>query len=492
MKSAQPSLQLESLTTLFVSGATLLLLGVYISHRFSTAGGLDLATIGLSACVVLGLVVAAQRTRKRLLTVEGIERRLHAFSDTGEDSLLPLLDRSPVGSGWNRLVDQIRNNHLDQQIERRLAGSTSSGSEKFARTLRSLPEGIAISDPEGTFTYSNPAWQSLLGLDAAVKQDGGEKKEAQTGEDKESTSLIPTLESVGFTNLDEIKASLLQGSKPLTVELKFGSSIAEGVLQLSRVPLEGRKDEPQGFAWLVRNVTQMSLARESHEQFLAAATHELRTPLTNIKAYSESLLDLEDISPDQQRSFFNVIHSEANRLGRLLNQLLDIQQLEAGSMTLRTSVFDIQRMLQEVREHIAPLVEEKQLRLNCRIAPNIKAITGDKEKLISCLVNLLGNAVKYTPEGGEVALHAEQLESCLAIHVEDTGIGIAEEDQAKIFERFYRCQDDRVDQLEGNGLGLAFALEVAHLHGGEIQVESELDKGSRFSLRLPTSEQPAA
>ena len=142
-------------------------------------------------------------------------------------------------------------------------------------------------------------------------------------------------------------------------------------------------------------------------------------------------------------------------------------------------------MVKEVQDHINPLVGDKDLKLVCRIAPSLKTIHADKEKLTSCLVNLLGNAVKYTPDGGEVRLIADQQESHVSISVEDTGIGIAEEELDKIFERFYRCHDDRVSELEGNGLGLSFCMEVARLHGGELTVESQLNEGSRFTLRIP-------
>jgi len=251
--------------------------------------------------------------------------------------------------------------------------------------------------------------------------------------------------------------------------------------------LEGRFAEQSGFVWMLRDVTQQCIARESHEQFLASATHELRTPLTNIRAYTESLLTQQEATPEQQKEFYNVIHTEAARLGRLLNELLDIQQLEAGSMTIQTNQFEIQRMVAEIQDHLNPLLVEQDQKFACRIAPDLTSIEADKEKVTSCLINLLGNAVKYTPPGGEIRLLAERIDTWIDITVVDTGIGIAKEELPEIFDRYYACDDESVGEIEGNGLGVACCQEVARLQGGELVVESQLDKGSRFTLRLPAT-----
>lgn len=479
MAVRQKSLMQESAWITVLSGMALFFLGAFGAYEFADDPH---ALLPLASVALVGLLVistAVFRLRSRLQITAALETQLVALNQTAESlpsSLVPILDKGPVGSGWNRLIQSKQCEEIDRAIERRVQGqSNHTGTEKFARALRSISEGIAISDRLGKLSYSNPAWSALAG--GGQDESGG----------PEGGSIIEAFQPAGFQNWDEIQDQILAGTKPISVELHAGRAVADGVLQLSRFPLEGRAHEPEGYVWTLRNITQHAMARESHEQFLASATHELRTPLTNIRAYTESLIEMENISKQQQQEFFNIIYAEAGRLGRLLNQLLDIQQLEAGSMTIVPNPFDIRRMVQEVQDYIAPLIAAKKLNFVCRIAPDIKNIEADKEKVISCLINLLGNAIKYTPEGGEVRLAAEQQESCVTIAVEDTGIGISEEDLPKIFERFYRAQDERVAELEGNGLGLAFALEVARLHGGELKAESKLNEGSRFLLRLPVS-----
>lgn len=479
MKERTHSLYRDTLCAIVLCGTVLFACGVIVSGESAGNSSIQLLLVSTATATSVLLFVTLARCRRRLTTVDLLERQLSAFVQPSEEnrestSLQPIMQGSRVSNGWNRIVDLVANRNLDQQIERRLQGKTNDRqAERFGRMIRSLAEGVATTDRSGTVHYANPSW---IGLVSGELEDESHFL---------GQSILNWLARLEATNWSDVSPSLLEGTRPLSISLQLGTSTHHGILQLNRMPLEGRINESEGFVWVLKDVTQQVLANEAHEQFLSSATHELRTPLTNIRAYTESLLEIESISPEQQREFFNVIYAEAGRLGRLLNQLLDIQQLEAGSMTVQSAPFDVLRMVHEIQEHISPLVEEKGLQLNCRIAPSLKTMTADKDKVTSCLVNLLGNAVKYTPEGGEIRLIAEQQDTHLTLTVEDNGIGIAEGELTKIFERFYRSQDDRVGEIEGNGLGLSFCMEVARLHGGELTVESQFNKGSRFTLRIP-------
>ncbi|HBE69659.1 MAG TPA: hypothetical protein DDW52_16055 [Planctomycetaceae bacterium] len=464
--------------TLVVQGIVLMLVGALIAEIVLSSHPVSMAWVA----AVLGISIAAAavyRLRKNLNFPARLQSQLARFAaepNNPQESLHTIIDQQKAGQGWNRLVESYLEITSDRSIERRITTVPGAiGNERYARALRSLPEGVAITDRDGNLAYANAAW-------SCSAQPTGH---SQPSESNERKSISDVLAAVGYENWGVIAPHLLEGTRPNKWELHLGPGVHDGVMRLERTPMDGRKGEDEGFVWTLRDITQSAIAREAHEQFLASATHELRTPLTNIRAYSESLVEMDGITPDQQKEFFNVIHSESGRLGRLLNQLLDIQQLEAGSMTINVAKFDIHRMMNEIQEYIDPLIKEKQLCFTARIAPDIKAIDADKEKMTSCLVNLLGNAVKYTPAGGDVRLIAEQSEGSLLIAVEDTGIGIAPEEQSKIFDRFYRCQDDRIVDTEGNGLGLAFSQEVARLHGGELKVESQINEGSRFTLAIP-------
>ena len=218
--------------------------------------------------------------------------------------------------------------------------------------------------------------------------------------------------------------------------------------------------------------------------FIDAATHELRTPLANIMAYAETLAACDgDI--EQQKDFCNTINSEAARLARFIDDLLDISSMEAGVVSLHKSVTNMERLLREAATKLTSEIKKQQLQFHLMLPAKLPELNVDKDKISTTLVNLLGNAVKYTEPGGSVTLRARVSREELFIDVEDTGIGIAEADQPHLFERFFRSSDEKLQTITGTGLGLSLAYEVARLHGGSISVESTYGEGSKFTLTLP-------
>jgi two-component system phosphate regulon sensor histidine kinase PhoR len=261
--------------------------------------------------------------------------------------------------------------------------------------------------------------------------------------------------------------------------------LSDGVLKVTRCALFGREHESKQHVWLVRDVTQQRLADEMRTQFLQTATHELRTPLMNICAYAETLELTDNLDVEQQKQFCNVINSEALRLSRFVDEMLDINRMEAGALALARHETDIERLLQDVIEKVTPQMKQKRIEFETKIPPKLPKLSIDKDKMAAALVNLLGNAAKYTPDEGRVKLTVEAGQSEMEFHVEDTGFGISAEELPRVFERFFRSDDQRVRDVSGSGLGLAFTSEVVRLHGGRIDVHSELNRGTKFNLILP-------
>jgi two-component system phosphate regulon sensor histidine kinase PhoR len=235
----------------------------------------------------------------------------------------------------------------------------------------------------------------------------------------------------------------------------------------------------------LRDVTQQKLVDEMRNQFVFSATHELRTPLTNLKALAETLVLSDQISVEDQKQFCNMINSEATRLSRFVDELLNLSQMESGAMSIVRTETDMERLLAEVIENVQPEIDRKQIAFNARMPAKLPKLQIDKDKIIAAIVNLLGNAVKYTPEEGRVDFLVKIDESRMLIEVEDSGYGISAEDLPRIFDKFFRSDDERVRKETGTGLGLAFTREVIQIHGGHITATSELGKGSRFSVSLP-------
>ena len=269
------------------------------------------------------------------------------------------------------------------------------------------------------------------------------------------------------------------------IEVQRSAEINDGVFRISCTPMVTDSGAADSFVWIVRDVTQQKLAEQMRTEFVETATHELRTPLANIRAYAETLQLTDDISVEDQKEFINIINAESTRLGRFVDELLNLSQMDAGSMTISRHETDFERLLQECIENTRPQMEKKQQLFETQIPAKLPNLNLDKDKVASCLVNLLGNAAKYTPEEGKIRLVVEESATELSVRVEDTGFGIAEDELARVFNRFFRSNDDRVREESGSGLGLAYTQEIVRLHGGRLTVDSKLNQGSQFTLHLP-------
>jgi len=241
---------------------------------------------------------------------------------------------------------------------------------------------------------------------------------------------------------------------------------------------------------------QLKEASEHKSVFLANMSHELRTPLNAIIGFSELMLDAKESQFDEatERRFLSQVHTSGKHLLGLINDILDLSKVEAGQMELRLQTVEVAPVVEQVLETIEPLATQKSIRVVAE-AGGAGAIDADAGKLRQMLLNLVSNAIKFTPEGGAVTVTASRDASGLQIAVADTGIGISEEDQAKIFREFHQVDPGPGRREQGTGLGLALTRRFALLHGGDVTVASETGKGSVFTLRLPAhapAPQPSA
>jgi two-component system phosphate regulon sensor histidine kinase PhoR len=207
--------------------------------------------------------------------------------------------------------------------------------------------------------------------------------------------------------------------------------------------------------------------------------------LANIKAYAETLSLTEMLDVDKQKEFCNTINAEATRLARLIDDLLSISSMEVGALSLARHETDVDRLLHEAMDKVRPQMAKKHITLHASLPEKLPKLKLDKDKIAATLVNLLGNAAKYTPEGGQVHFKVQAKQDVLQIDVEDTGFGISAEELPKVFDKFFRSSDPRVQKETGSGLGLSLVQEVIRLHGGKLGVQSELNKGTKFTVTLP-------
>jgi signal transduction histidine kinase len=225
--------------------------------------------------------------------------------------------------------------------------------------------------------------------------------------------------------------------------------------------------------------------------FLNTASHELRTPLTSIRAFAEIVLDNEEESCtseeflEMNQEFLDIILRESDRLGRLLHSLLDLSSIESGKIDWVFEELEVEGLVRSTVDACRSLLGEKEMQLKVEVQPGLR-LCGARDPLIQVLTNLLSNAIKFTPRGGNIEVRARRGEEHVIIEVEDSGVGIAPEDQSKVFDSFQQAEDQPDTQApKGSGLGLAIVKQIVETHGGSMKLTSQLGKGSCFSVRLP-------
>ena len=230
---------------------------------------------------------------------------------------------------------------------------------------------------------------------------------------------------------------------------------------------------------------QLEIASQHKSQFLANMSHELRTPLNAILGYTELILDnIYGDTPDKMRGVLERIASNGKHLLGLINDVLDLSKIEAGQFTLSLTDYSIKNVVQSVFSVVESLATAKKLALKTEVPPGLPSAHGDERRLTQVLLNLVGNAIKFTDKG-EVAIRASVSDGSYTLSVRDTGPGIAETDQNKIFEEFQQADSSATKKKGGTGLGLSISKRIVEMHGGRIWVESTVGYGSTFSFAVP-------
>ncbi len=223
------------------------------------------------------------------------------------------------------------------------------------------------------------------------------------------------------------------------------------------------------------------------DDFISTVTHELRTPLTSIRAFTEILLDDPEVEVEQRKKFLGIITKEAERLTRLINQVLDLAKIESGKADWVESDVDMKEVISDTLAAMDQLLKEKDIDIQARLPEQVSVVTADLDRMIQVMLNLLSNAVKFCDStNGWVEIALAERDGCLRIDVRDNGRGISPEDHEAIFSKFHQVGDTLIDKPHGSGLGLHISRQIVEHYGGRMWVESSLGSGARFSFTLPT------
>jgi signal transduction histidine kinase len=377
---------------------------------------------------------------------------------------------------WNRLLDERealrRRDQLEQAAERFTTGAGAGGDH--AAAFDALWLGLVVLDEQANVRALNGAAAVLL------------KKQKPELLNKDFLSVVTDKGLIDVVRGVTSGASRQRASVEVQPDdAAMGSD--RTILRYTVRPM--RREDGVAALVVIEDITQQKVANESREAFVAQATHELRTPLTTMRLYIEQLVEEGDSDPMVKARCINVLSSETRRLERIVGDMLSVAEMEAGTFKLRLDDVRFDNLMQLLEEDFRAQAADKDITLTFELPPKWPVMQGDRDKIAMALHNLLGNAVKYTPQGGSVTVRAAESGGNMTVDVIDNGIGIKEEEQELVFEKFYRSKDARIAAIGGTGIGLALARQVVRMHGGDITLKSELDKGSTFTLSVPTRAQ---
>ena len=358
-----------------------------------------------------------------------------------------------LGTVFNRMVTRIQD-----QIDK-----ISSEKSKVTAILSSIGDGIVAVNKNREIIMLNRAAEDMFGV-----------KEGQVLGN-------PSIQVLRNHKLEEMIAYSLEEVETFTEEVELLLP-EEKLFRISLAPIH-REGEVKGSVISLRDITEIRDLQQMRTEFVGNVTHELKTPLTSIKGYVETLIE-SDPDPETYQSFLKVIADETERLDRLITDTLDLSKIETARQ-LAGEKISVKEIVEDIRPILKPQAKESEVDLEFDLQSDLPTVTGDKDKLAQALINLIDNGIKYTPVGGKVEVRSYEKEAEIAIEVKDNGIGIPEKDLSRIFERFYRVDKARSRRRGGTGLGLSIVKHIIKLHRGKIEVESELEVGSKFIVRLP-------
>jgi two-component system sensor histidine kinase VicK len=373
---------------------------------------------------------------------------------------LPVGSKDEIGTltqTFNSMADVLKNTMDKMSGER----------NKLETIFLYLADGVLAFTKEGSLLHINNSAISLLGI------------EPEIGDSFDSLFYGFKL-NIGFQDILQT-----QKGDMIILEIHTKGKVLE--IYFARFDVENVGDNvlAGGVIAVIHDITQIRRLDDSRREFVANVSHELRTPLTSIRSYTETVLENPDLPEELRHKFLGVVMYESDRMTRIVKDLLVLARLDNKKMDWVFVTFPMKELLDNVYDSMLMDAQNYGHKLQIFMSEDLGFITGDRERIEQVIINIISNAIKYTPENGTISLVAKRRDGKIIISVTDNGIGIPKEDLPRLFERFYRVDKARSRERGGTGLGLAIAKEIVDAHHGTIEVESELDHGTTMTIILP-------
>ena len=407
--------------------------------------------LGILVSVLFGIILS----KTIISPITSLTTKAKKISSGDFGSIIDVKSKDEIG-----LLTETFND-MSHELAYTLA-SLRGENDKLETIFRYMTDGVVAFDEMGELIHINPAARKMLNL--------------------------PEGENIAFEKVfskDEIAFGQVPFlSKDNTNKITLNRNGKEIRAYLASLNIDGKAG---GVVSVLQDITEQQKLELSRREFVANVSHELRTPLTTVKSYAETLKDFldDDIDKDQFSSFLSVIEGETDRMARLVKDLLILSKLDYGKEQMHMERFNLSNLLADVIKKIKINSDNKKQSLIFEPTNPITNFFGDKDRIEQVLVNIISNAIKYTPEGGEIFVTSMCVYNNAYIKVKDTGLGIPKKDLSHIFERFYRVDKARSRAQGGTGLGLAIAKEIVEAHDGTIEISSVFTKGTEVIIKLP-------
>lgn len=411
----------------------------------------------LTAAVIFAAVawLAFHRAKKSAADIAGVIRRLAQGDPASRARVRKSGIFAELGAAVNLLADRVQSQRDEFFRDK----------PQLASILSSMAEGVVAADRSGRIILINPAMCRLFGLDGAAAVG---RPFPEVLRHNQLNELLRTIQSTGERRVDEIRIF----------------SPEELVFEARAVPLV-RDNISEGALLILHDITRIRKLESVRRDFVANVSHELRTPLASIKGYAETLKSGAMDDPAIRVEFIDTIEKHADRLSRLVDDLLDLSAIESGRRSKQIEPVSLRNIAAEVAQSLFHQSNRKRVAVDISIAESFPPIQADRGQMKQVFTNLIENAIKFNKEGGKVFVRASAGPEGTSVEVADTGMGIPAGDIPRIFERFYRVDKARSRELGGTGLGLAIVKHLVESHGGRVSVESVEDEGTTIRFQIP-------
>ncbi len=405
--------------------------------------------IALSITILLGLILSTSITGPiKELTIKAKQMSQGDFEQ--KVNIKSNDEIGQLGTMFNFLIDELKKSISSLQQEK----------SKMETTFKYMTDGVLTVDTKGNIIHVNPVAEKIVSLKSLEEKYDDVVK-------KIDEHMV----------LDVLKTKNYRGTEILEKNNE--------TYNIDYAPFMNNKNEVGGVIVVFKNITEQYKIDKLQKEFVANVSHELKTPITTIKSYTETLLDGALEERQLAEDFLSTINSESDRMARLVSDLLRLSRMDYEQTKWKKEIINISDMLLLTVKKLSIQAKNKNIKLHVKQTPDNMNVLFDRDGLEQILLNIAGNAVKYTSENGNVWIKAYKEAKNIYISIKDDGIGIPKEDQTRVFERFYRVDKARSRELGGTGLGLSIAKQIAEAHNSTLSIQSDLNNGTEIIIAIP-------